>query len=711
MAYYKTIDGDDDLADFEIWTTNDAYARFFDRTPGDLAGTRVSELLPDPDNAATSWRRAYTRVASSGQNEKFELYLSNLDKWFEVQVWRIQKRVIATLLIDITNKKEAEFQSQERTKELSAMYYLSKISHHDTSLAEMLQQIADTLPESWQFPEIAWCRIVLEGHEYKSGSTTDSQWTQSSSIEIEGKRRGKVEIGYSEERPIRDEGPFLKEERQLLEAAADRIGRIVQRKQAEKKLEETKNIIDRSTLVAFTWKNEENWPVEYVSENVRKVFGYSEKEFTSGSVTYEDCIHPKDLERVFSEVQANSQSDVSEFEHRPYRIVTKQGVVKWVTDWTFIERDNRGQVLHYRGIIQDITDRKQAEQELRESEQVYRSLVSNLPGIVYNCENDEHWTMLYMSDRVEDITGYPAEEFIGNRVRSYESIIHEEDTGRVDREVRAAVTAGKKWEIEYRIVDRDGDIHWVWEKGQPIEDRENERVYLNGFIEDITERKQIEKNLRTSLVEKETLLSEIHHRVKNNLAVISGLMQLQVLDTNNKELEHQLYNSIARIKTIASVHELLYRSDSFSRLNFSDTIKELLSHISDTFQADHSVTREIHCDPVTLNVNQAIPASLILNEVLTNVYKHAFTGDHQANLKLTIVEDNGTINVEIEDNGIGIRDAQKEGQNSMGMKLIDTLTTQLIGKSEYQNTGNGTKFILSFKREDRKTGVGNALLD
>jgi PAS domain S-box-containing protein len=139
---------------------------------------------------------------------------------------------------------------------------------------------------------------------------------------------------------------------------------ITDRKQAEQALKKVNNILTKSPGVAFTWQNYKNWPVEFVTDNVEMLFGYTSKDFTSGRISYADCISKDDLERVRNEVESfSAEKDRTEFKHTPYRIVTKEGKERIISDWTFIVRDEQGNVTHYEGIIEDITDRIRVEAE------------------------------------------------------------------------------------------------------------------------------------------------------------------------------------------------------------------------------------------------------------------------------------------------------------------------------------------------------------
>ena len=201
--------------------------------------------------------------------------------------------------------------------------------------------------------------------------------------------------------------------------------------------------------------------------------------------------------------------------------------------------------------IQYTLDRSDHKKKLRESEAKYRGLVSNLPGIVYRCLIDDNWTMVFISDEIERITGYPAHEFIGNHIRSYASIIHPEDREMVARTVATARIQSRPFTIEYRIMGKDDTVLWVYEKGQTVISEDN-REWLDGTIIDISDRIRLEEKLKSlnnnldervqeeirkreagerllahrfRMAEVESLVEIITHRWKQPLAIISLAME------------------------------------------------------------------------------------------------------------------------------------------------------------------------------------------
>lgn len=220
----------------------------------------------------------------------------------------------------------------------------------------------------------------------------------------------------------------------------------------------------------------------------------------------------------------------------------------------------------------------------------------------------------------------------------------------------------------------------------------------------ITAQKKAEGLLNSSLKEKEVLLAEIHHRVKNNLAVISGLLEMQVwnLPDDDKSIG-PLKESQLRIHSIALVHELLYQSESLSEINFDEYIKKLLKAIEQTHKnKDKTIEVVAHLDTVSLTIQKAIPASLLLNELVVNSYKHGFNGRLNGKIEVLLSDSDGDIELIIQDDGVGLpEDFEPARQKTLGMTLIKTLIQQIGAKLQVVSRGeeeSGAKFIIHFKQ-------------
>jgi len=240
---------------------------------------------------------------------------------------------------------------------------------------------------------------------------------------------------------------------------------------------------------------------------------------------------------------------------------------------------------------------------------------------------------------------------------------------------------------------------------------ENGEVY-GIFVEalDYSEQIAYQKKLEESLSEKNTLLAEIHHRVKNNLAIVTSMMELQAMETEKSELQDLLKVAQQRIQTIATIHELLYGAESLSHLNFGENIRQLVGNIEEMYKSSKQVTITVAADPIVMNINQAIPCALLVNEVVTNAYKHAFKHRESGEIEVELQEINERVFVEVRDNGVGLPDdLMQDNSSTIGMTLIKLLNKQLDGEIAFSDK-NGTRFELTFKKTDVK-GSASSLIE
>ena len=292
---------------------------------------------------------------------------------------------------------------------------------------------------------------------------------------------------------------------------------------------------------------------------------------------------------------------------------------------------------------------------------------------------DNHW---------KEILGF-TDEPSTMPIESWKDRLHPEDRIRVLVSTRVFLNGEQTLNsIEQRMLSKSGQWRWILSRGKIVEwDEDGIPVRACGTYQDITDRKKAEEKILRSLKEKEILLAEIHHRVKNNMAVISGLIQLQAEDVKDAQLRDILHESQMRIHSMAMIHEKLYQSAELSRIDYGEYIADLARTISKTLQDEKKdIKININADEVALNINQAIPCALILNEIITNAYKHGFRYRKKGNINITLQKNGDTITITVENDGAPLpSDFSLQSASTLGMTLIQTLSQQLDARLSYKN--------------------------
>lgn len=297
------------------------------------------------------------------------------------------------------------------------------------------------------------------------------------------------------------------------------------------------------------------------------------------------------------------------------------------------------------------------------------------------------------------VTNYKEKDVIG---KSIFDLLEDAQPDMQLQTLKNAIETQTIWEGEIKNYKKNGQPYYFSGKLMLLE---NDYNFTDGFIltgQDVSSFKETEVQLESAIKEKNMLLSELHHRVKNNLAIVSGLMQLQAINEDDERVRSKLYKSAGRVSSLAAMHEVLFESESLVKIDLGSMVERIVNAVTELYY-DNSQRIEVKfdIDPIKLNINQAHPFSLILNETLSNVYKHAFDAGDSGCITIKVHTNGEAISMIVMDNGKGFPfdfEEMAQRKKKAGYKLMSTLVTQLHGSYKYESDEKGTKFHLQFNR-------------
>ncbi|MCL4294917.1 MAG: PAS domain-containing protein [Anaerolineae bacterium] len=347
-------------------------------------------------------------------------------------------------------------------------------------------------------------------------------------------------------------------------------------------------------------------------------------------------------------------------------------------------------------LLAEILERQRFETALRQSELRYRLLVEQMPAVTYIAKLDDTGSSVYVSPQIKNLLGYSAEEWMADP-NLWFNLVHPDDRDLIIRESQAALTTDQAYRAEYRMFNREGQVVWIQDQTVVLPDEAGQAGLTQGMLFDVTARKRAEEQLKTSLHEKEILLKEIHHRVKNNMQVISSLLNLQSNYVSDSQALEIFQESQNRVRSMALIHEKLYSSKNLAEIDLGEYVNDLVTYLFRSYKAHgKGITLKVQAEDVHLGIDAAVPCGLIINELISNALKHAFPNNYPGEILVELQKDQQQISLCVSDNGIGFpTDLDFQNTNSLGLQLVNTLVGQLDGTIELQN-GSGTIFKINF---------------
>jgi PAS domain S-box-containing protein len=441
-----------------------------------------------------------------------------------------------------------------------------------------------------------------------------------------------------------------------------------------------------------TWEWEIESNKDTFDDSLRNLFGLGPDDQVNTIEDFYARIHPDDRANVVAAFERTRDEGIHL--DTEFRVIRPDGTERWLMDQGEVLTDDQGKPLRMTGACVDITERKQAEQALRDSEERFRLFVNSVRDYAL-FQMDENGRITSWNAGAERMLGYADDEIIG--LPSSVLFVAEDIRGGEDeQEIAKALLTGRSEDERWHI-RKDGTRFWSSGVVTRIDDPQGGVRGLAKVMRDETERMQASEQMASSLAEKEALLKEIHHRVKNNLQVITSLLSLQSDTVDNDATRIMFEEAVNRVRTIGDIHELLYRSPDLARVNFDLYINRLVQSLSSFYGIDETRTAiRVNAQNTGLELAQAIPCGLIVNELLTNALKHGFPDGRSGEIQVMLECNEGTCVLNVADNGVGMPDEVTiENTTSLGLKLVSILARQLGGTVRIHRNG-GTRFAISF---------------
>lgn len=487
--------------------------------------------------------------------------------------------------------------------------------------------------------------------------------------------------------------PILKDDRVV--GAVVTFRDITDRKQAEEELRKLSRAIEQSPASVVITDPQGN--IEYVNPKFSEVTGYSPEEAVGKNpriLKSEET--PPETYRVLWETISAGKEWRGEFLNKK-----KNGELYWESASISPVISSDGSITHYLAVKEDISEHKQAEMALHESEERFRTLVQNIPGVNFRCRMDAEWTMLYISEGIQDLTGYPPSDFIQNAKRTFESVIAPEDRQRVADTVMDAITNKEPYELEYRVLNSAGQVRWVSERGRGSFSAAGEVRWLDGAIFDVTERKAMEielekakKEAEKATLAKSDFLANMSHEIRTPMNAIIGFSHL-VLKT---ELTPKQYDYISKIDNsskslLGIINDIL----DFSKIeagklemeiidfDLNDVMHNLSTMISaKTQEKGLEFVIDLHPKTPTLLKGDSLRCGQILLNLVNNAVKFTQQGEILVSVHpLELEKDQTLLKFSVRDTGIGLTEEQRL-RLFQSFEQADASTTR-----EYGGTGLG----------------------
>ncbi len=675
--------------DYRFLEVNPAFEQLTGFKAADVLGRTVREVMPkvEPD-----WIERYGRVALTGASDRFDHYAAELDRHFSVAAYSPKPGQFAVVFQDITSAKRAEaalMESEARYK-----------SYFEESQAIMLLIDPDTgaieEANAAAVDFYGWTKAELCAKNIADINTLP--W---------GDIKAQLALGNSEKRKhhffkhrracgdIRDvevyNGPIKVEGKTLFKSI---VQDITERKQAELKLErsraELKAVYDQAPLLMcvvgrscevlygnrafteFAGQSGETMRPETPGAVLRCIHAIEDPRGCGYGHNCESCALRLAMKETF---ETGCSQEAIEYRTTYQRAGIMQEMVM-LASTSLIETGEQPVLLL---CLEDVTDRSRADQALRESEARFRSFYEL--GLIGMWISTLDKGFSQFNDRLCEILGWSRQEL---PVKSWSEMTHPEDLP-ADVALFEQVLSGVRegYSMDKRFIRKNGEVVYTSMSVRCVRNPDGSPNHFVGMMQDISDRKRSEEVMSGSLREKEALLKEVHHRVKNNLQIVSSLLRLQAAQIDHPMVAAALRDMRNRIRTMALLHENLYRSENLAQVNLAEYLQGVCAQLLRSMVSQPGLVRlEMNIAAVSLDVGQAVPCGLLINELVSNSLKHAFPQGRSGVVRVELqpVPEERSLRLRVSDDGAGLPPGfDLHAVHSLGLQLVADLARQLHG--------------------------------
>lgn len=481
---------------------------------------------------------------------------------------------------------------------------------------------------------------------------------------------------------------------------------VTERKKAYDALKESEEkyriLVDTSPTAIVMGDPQGN--IILINDYLAKMHEFKDSEdFYRNVSNISEIVAPESIELLSRELQEVLDSGYSKLNE--YKLLKKDGTIFFASVTASLIRDERGKPISFIAVAIDITEQKKAEHQLAETEALLSAVIEQSPVPIIVATPDG--TVPIFNQALVDFLGVDNNPEIVPGLNLFTFNKPYKDLDENGNEIpleklplALALQGIKTKQKEMSVIRKDGEQRWEIVEGVPILDKQGNVIAGCIIFQDITDRKMAEQQIQKDLLEKEIMLKEIHHRVKNNLNVTISLLKLQAARIETKEQAISAFQeSINSIYAMALVHENLYRTDNFMQVDMKSYIQTLSRSLLNFYSNTIAVDIKIDIQDVFLDINNAIPCGLIINELITNALKHAFPGKKRGLITIELRQmKNDFLEFIIADNGIGLSaDFNIDNVESLGLRLVKLLSSQIDGILEITRN-DGTRFCLRFPK-------------